>query len=181
MILKRLSIYLFLILSVSACHDMEKPKKPDNLIPKDKMVDILIDAKLISSASSVNRKIMEDRGVKLNQYVFEKHNIDSLQFVLSNEYYAFYIKDYQEIYDKIKDSLKVLKEKFKKEEEEFLKEKEERHKDSIKKIKERDSLTLINGASKFELMKDSLNEKVIHKKLEEERTLIEPISDRTRQ
>ena len=56
MILKRFTIYLSVILLASACYNSGKPKKPDNLIAKEKMVDILIDAKLIASANSANRK-----------------------------------------------------------------------------------------------------------------------------
>lgn len=183
MILKRFTIYLSIILLASACYNSGKPKKPDNLIAKEKMVDILIDAKLIASASSVNRKIMKDHGVKLNTYVYKKHNIDSLQFALSNEYYAFYIKDYEAIYVKVKDSLEILQAKFMEEEQSIRAEQEEKRADSLKLITEKDSLGLlkIKDSVKVFKSKDSLAEILIHKKLEEDGRLVAPISDRNHQ
>lgn len=177
MILKRFTIYLSIILLVSACYNSGKPKKPDNLIAKEKMVDILIDAKLIASANSVNRKIMEDHGVKLNTYVYTKHNIDSLQFALSNAYYAFHIKDYEAIYVKVKDSLEILNVKFREEVE------EEKRVDSLKLMTRKDSLGLlkIKDSVKVFTSKDSLAEILIQKKLEEGGRLVAPISDRNRQ
>ncbi|MDO5978433.1 DUF4296 domain-containing protein [Flavivirga spongiicola] len=184
MILKRLTIYLSIILLASACYNLDKPKKPDNLISKEKMVDILIDAKIIASANSVNRKIMEDHGVKLNTYVYTKHNIDSLQFALSNEYYAFHIKDYEAIYIKVKDSLELLKVKFEEEEEKERIEEEKRITDSLKLLfTEKDSLSLIKIKDSLKVLtvKDSITEMLIEERLEEIRGLIEPISDKDHQ
>ncbi|WP_147677266.1 DUF4296 domain-containing protein [Algibacter pacificus] len=109
MILKRFLTYLGMALLVTACYQFKEPKKPKNLISKEKMVDILIDSKIIGSSNITNRRIMENHGVDLKTYVFKKHNIDSLQFVESNTYYTFHIKEYNEIYQKVKDSLEVLK------------------------------------------------------------------------
>ncbi|TGV02847.1 DUF4296 domain-containing protein [Flavivirga rizhaonensis] len=181
MILKRVTIYLSVLIVISACHDLKKPKKPDNLISKEKMVNVLIDAKIISSSNSVNRKIMEDHGINFNTYVYEKHNIDSLQFALSNEYYAFYIKDYEEIFLKVKDCLEILKVKFKKEEEEERKEKEERRKDSLRLVfTEKDSLMLlkIKDSLKVLKVKDSVAEMLVEKRLKEIRSVIDSISDK---
>ncbi len=180
-LLRRLTIYLSIIIAVLACYDIEKPKKPDNLISKEKMVGILIDAKIIASASSANRKIMEDRGVKLNTYVYTKHQIDSLQFALSNDYYAFHVKEYEEIYEKVKDSLGKLLVKAKEEEEEERKEKEKRREDSLRVVfKEKDSLSLfrIRDSLKVQAIKDSITYMLIDNRLEELRKLIkeEPIS-----
>ena len=184
MILKRLAIYLGVILLASACYNLDKPKKPDNLISKDKMVDILIDAKIIASANSVNRKIMEDHGVELNTYVYTKHNIDSLQFALSNEYYAFHVKEYEAIYTKVKDSLELLKAKFKEEEEQERIAQQKRRTDSLKLLfTKKDSLSLlkIKDSLKVLKVKDSLTEMLVEKRLEEIRGLIEPISDNDHQ
>lgn len=113
MILKHFIYFLSIVLLITACNRVKGPDKPKNLISKEKMVDILIDTRLIASASSVNKRIMMDNGVDIKAYVFKKYNIDSLQFALSNEYYAFRVKDYKEIYDKVEDSLEELKTKFK--------------------------------------------------------------------
>ncbi len=78
--------------------------------------------------------------LRLSTYVFEKHGIDSLQFAMSNNYYAYYVKDYKEIYDKVIDSLEALKLVFKAQELKEKKELEQREKDSLNAIKIKDSL-----------------------------------------
>ena len=132
MIKKQFIISLGFILLLAACNTVKEPEKPKNLISKEKMVDILIDSKIIASASSVNKKIMKDNGVNLGTYVFEKHNIDSLQFALSNNYYAFHIKDYEDINAKVSDSLEGLKVKFKDLKAKEWKEQTKREEDSLK-------------------------------------------------
>ncbi|MDN3665260.1 DUF4296 domain-containing protein [Algibacter miyuki] len=109
MILKQVLPYLSIMLLVTGCFQFSEPEKPTNLISKENMVKILIDAKILGSANMANKRIMEEHGVQLGSYVFEKHNIDSLQFAQSNEYYAFHIEEYEEIYEKVKDSLDGLK------------------------------------------------------------------------
>ncbi|WP_303318851.1 DUF4296 domain-containing protein [Flavivirga abyssicola] len=181
MILKRVSIYLSVLIVISACHDLKKPKKPDNLISKEKMVNVLIDAKIISSANSVNKKVMEDHGVNFNTYVYEKHNIDSLQFALSNAYYAYYIKDYEDIFLKVKDCLEILKVKFKEEEEKERIAAEKRKEDSLKvAFTEKDSTSLlkIRDSLKVLSIKDSITEMLIDRRLEEIRSVIDSISDK---
>ena len=71
MILKRLIVILIFTISAAACNKLKGPDKPKNLISKDKMVDILIDAKILSSASSVNKIIMRDSNLNFNTYVYE--------------------------------------------------------------------------------------------------------------
>lgn len=182
MILKRLTTYLVIILLVTACYQYRKPEKPKNLISKSKMVDILIDIKLISSANTTNKKVMEKLGINQEAYVYTKHNINNMQFVLSNDYYAYNIKDYEEIYAKVKDSLEKLKAVYKalelKEEEEA---KAQKTKDSIYNalFKGKDSLDIIKIKDSLKTIKknDSLAEILLRKKFDG-RTLISPVSDK---
>ena len=51
MILKRLILFVGIIFIALACNKLDGPEKPKNLISKGKMVNILIDAKLITSAN----------------------------------------------------------------------------------------------------------------------------------
>lgn len=182
MILKRFIIYLGIVLFVTACYQYNKPVKPKNLISKKNMVDVLIDFKLISSANSVNRKIMENHGIYSESYIFKKHNIDSLQFALSNEYYAFNIKEYEEIYTNVKDSLEELQDIYKKLElVEEAEAKAQKKKDSINNalFKGKDSLTIIKikDSLKIIIRKDSLNKTLLEKEFKGVENLISPVSD----
>ncbi len=105
----RAFIVFILIFGFLGC---ESVKKPDNLISKKKMINILIDARLIASANGANRKTMEKNGVFVNEYIYKKYNIDSLQFAESNAYYVRKLSDYEDIYLKVKDSIDSLTVKY---------------------------------------------------------------------
>jgi len=89
-------------------------KKPDNLIPKDQMVDLLTDMLLSAGGQSVKNLELQRR-INYFPVVFEKYNIDSTQFKESNYYYTSRIDDYDEILEKVEIRLKSLKEKYEKE------------------------------------------------------------------
>ncbi len=67
--LKQFFLYSCILLTVLSCN-IGAPKKPENLISKAKMVDILIDVKLIGSATYINKNIMKDHGIKVEYICF---------------------------------------------------------------------------------------------------------------
>ncbi|WP_418512417.1 DUF4296 domain-containing protein [Corallibacter sp.] len=140
-------IRLFVILVlISACKGIDKPDKPDNLLSKQEMVNVLIDLSLISSAKGVNKKTLENSLVSPKAFIYKKHHIDSLQFALSNQYYAYNSEVYSEILNQVSDSLNILKEIYQElENEELMKKVEE---DSIKGKKLGDSLKLAKHKNK---------------------------------
>lgn len=108
--MRQLKYILIFVLAISCNNNsIEKPKKPENLIRKDKMVEILYDMSIFTAAKGVNKKLIESKGILPEAYIYKKYNIDSLQFVQSNEYYTFNIDSYEDIYSKLK--LKLQKEK----------------------------------------------------------------------
>ncbi|MEO8933399.1 MAG: DUF4296 domain-containing protein [Xanthomarina sp.] len=107
--MKKILIGLTLFALIASCSYATKPKKPKDLISKDRMINILIDVSLINSAKGINKSILENSGMVPDQYIFEKYQIDSLQFISSNEYYTYNLKDYEDIVNKISDSLKMLR------------------------------------------------------------------------
>lgn len=83
-------------------------KKPENLIPKSQMVDILTDMFLASGAENI-KNIQLQRNVNYFPIVYEKYHIDSTQFKESNFYYVSRIDDYEEILRKVDERLQKLK------------------------------------------------------------------------
>jgi hypothetical protein len=182
MILKRFILSLSIILMVSACNTFNGPKKPKDLISKEKMVAIIIDAKLIASSNYANKKTMTDSGIDPKTYVYKRHHIDSLQFALSNNYYAYHLKDYEEIYNKVNDSLEGLKTIYKDLQAKEWKEKTKREEDSIKALsKLKDTISFESLIVKDSILKaikrDSLSKILLKKKFEDRKGLLEPISD----
>ena len=109
-----------------SCYGIQKPEKPENLLSKDKMVDVLVELSLVSSAKGINKRELENKGILPDAFVYKKHKIDSAQFAQSNNYYAYDIDEYSNIYQKVKDSLDALKVFYKAEEkkEDLIKQKE---------------------------------------------------------
>lgn len=132
--MKLLSGLLFLVLFVG-CQDIKKSPKPDDLIPREKMVDVLTEISLLHGARSYNKNLLEEKGIDPNRYIYEKYHIDSLQLVKSNDYYAENYTIYQQIYSEVKERLESLKVEY-----DTLREREERRKDSLREL-ERDSLS----------------------------------------
>lgn len=96
--LKKYSIILFLILI--SCGE-KVIEEPENLIPKEKMVDMLYDLSLINAAKGTNPRILEENKVEPTEFLFDKHGVDSLQFVKSDMYYASIPVEYQYIYESV--------------------------------------------------------------------------------
>lgn len=178
--LKRFILFLGIMMTIIACN-YGPAKKPKNLISKKEMVKILIDAKMIASANSINKKVFEKNGVYVRSYIFEKYNIDSAQFAESNTYYTYNIKEYQEIYLAVKDSLDKLKTKLKEIQDKEREAAEKKSKDSLDKVlKKRDSLKLSGKDSLVvKKLKDSLAAKELEELdiNEEDLELIESISN----
>lgn len=133
--MKKLAAIFGVLLLISACQGIEKTDKPDDLIPEDKMVDVLTDISLLHGARSYNKELMKEKGIDVDKYVFEKHGIDSLQYIRSNRYYSENYKEYQEIYSRVKERLEVLKVEY-----DTIRAREERRLDSLRALDKSDSV-----------------------------------------
>jgi hypothetical protein len=100
-------------------------KKPDNLIPKKQMVNLLTDLLLASGAENV-KNLQLKRSVNYFPLVFEKYQIDSVQFKESNYYYSTKVDEYDEIIREVKVRLENLKNQY---------ENERKEKDSLSNFK----------------------------------------------
>ncbi|WP_324719859.1 DUF4296 domain-containing protein [Salinimicrobium sp. HB62] len=125
---------LFLLIS---CQDINRTPKPDNLIPEEKMVDVLTEISLLHGAKSYNKSQMEEKGIDPYPYLTEKYGIDSLQLVQSNDYYAQNYKQYKRIYDSVKVRLETLVEEY-----DSIREMEQRKRDSLREKPGKDSLPI---------------------------------------
>ncbi|MFH4963495.1 DUF4296 domain-containing protein [Gaetbulibacter sp. M235] len=177
---KRIIIFIFASLLLVSCYNISKPEKPSHLLSKKEMINIIIDLRLLASANGSNQIILKKKGIYSEAYVYEKYKIDSSTFALSNNYYAYHIDDYDEIYNKVRDSLEALNKFY---DELLLKEEAEKKKqDSLNRIKKRDSLDIIKKKDSLKLLNvnDSIID-VILKKKKVTPKLIEPVSSTTNQ
>ncbi len=83
-------------------------KKPSNFIPKETMINLLVDMKISNKTRNI-KNINKKKNLNYMGFVFDKYQIDSTQFKENNIYYVNHIEKYQEIYievdKRLKDSL----------------------------------------------------------------------------
>jgi hypothetical protein len=108
--MKEISFILFLSVFFMACTSNTIIKKPDNLIPKNQMEDLITDMLIAAGAENIKNVDLE-RNLNYFPLVFEKYGIDSTRFKESNYYYTSQIDDYEKILKKVNERLKALKEK----------------------------------------------------------------------
>lgn len=131
--------YFILLIFIGSCAE-QLLEKPNNLIAKDKMVEIFNDLAIINAAKSTNLVILRNHGIEPMPYIYSKYNIDSLQFVESDRYYASIPELHEEIYTAVTEKL----------------EQEEGRLSDEKKV--RDSLKNEASRKKMKKSKDSFSE-----------------------
>lgn len=121
-----------------SCQNVEETKRPEKLIPEQKMVEVLTDLSLLNSAKNYNKRQLEETGLRPQEYLYEKHAIDSIRLAESTMFYAQNPDQLERIYSKVRSNLEILKRDL-----ENIKEEETRIEDSINALKnEADSLNL---------------------------------------
>lgn len=134
-------VLILLVLFSFSCQDIEKVERPKDLIAEKKMVEVLTDLSIMMSAKNFNRRMLEETGFKPGEYLYEKHDIDSIQLAASTKFYAQDPAVLERIYTKVQQNLESLKADL-----EIVREEEKRIQDSISAlIREEDSLRLKDG------------------------------------
>ncbi|MGQ7946201.1 DUF4296 domain-containing protein [Flavobacterium sp. WC2509] len=142
---KVLSLFILVALFLSCNKDLVE--KPDNLIEKNVMKEILYDVFLLDVIKYQNPDILYANGVNPNTYIFKKYKIDSIQFVKSNAYYASDYREYKKMYDEVNDRLKNEKKSI-----DLINKKAEKKALALKKAKAKKAKEL-----KIKREKDSIN------------------------
>ncbi|MEM6686101.1 MAG: DUF4296 domain-containing protein [Bacteroidota bacterium] len=131
--MKKNLLYILLILFIVVSCKEEAIPRPNNLLSKERMAGILYDITMINSIKGVNKFKLEESYMRLDTYLYEKHKTDSIQFQISNNYYAANPTVYSEIYEMVQARLtkerKVIGEEL---------EAEQKRRDSIQEAKKID-------------------------------------------
>jgi len=94
-------IMISLILLLFNCQMNDKYTDQSDIISEKKMIDIIYDMALINVSKGINKRILENNGMKPQSYILKKYKIDSLLFVRSNNFYAKDLDKYLNIYDQV--------------------------------------------------------------------------------
>jgi hypothetical protein len=131
--------FIFIILLLFAVVSCKKDlvKKPDQLIEKGKMIDIMYDLSLLEVIRYHGRIPLDSFENSQAKFMLQKYKVDSLQFLKSNMYYAADYKNYKGMFDEVQKRLEkdkaAIDSLLKKEERKAEKEKKQIKKDSIEK------------------------------------------------
>ena len=91
-----LAILIFLI----SCKD-EVVKKPERLIKKDVIINMMYDLAVLEAIKYQNPASLDTFKINSRDYIYKKYKIDSLQFAKSNVYYASDYEDYKLMFEQI--------------------------------------------------------------------------------
>lgn len=104
-------LILLLVTLIFSCESKVNYEKPEGLIPRDTMIDLLYDMHLAVGTTNLRNKNNEkDRNYM--SLVHEKYGIDSTRFAVSNIYYTSQAVEYEEMFEEVERRLELLHEKF---------------------------------------------------------------------
>ena len=98
---------LCILFVLFACESKVNYQKPDNLLSKKQMANLLFDMHVAAATSNVsNLKLEKNRNYM--SLIYEKYGIDSTEFAINNLYYTSSIDEYEEIFEVVEKRLKKL-------------------------------------------------------------------------
>jgi len=100
--------FLFMVFLIFSCTDKVNYEKPEDLIDKEKMTNLLYDMHLAVGTSNIKNVHLE-KNRNYMSLVFHKYGVDSTQFATSNIYYTSNINEYEEIYEEVQRRLDTIK------------------------------------------------------------------------
>ncbi len=150
------------ILLFISCQNIEKTERPDNLIPENKMVEVLTELSILNAAKNYNKKLLEETGFKPEEFLLEKYGIDSIQLVESTRFYARNYAQFEGMYEKVQRNLETLKGEL-----EVKSLKEERIRDSIMELQKKGDSIIIDSTILNKITRDSLIRSIPPREMEQ--------------
>ena len=98
-------LMFFSVILLQRCSSTGAVEKPDNLIKESVMEKILYDATLMKTMMSYKPKNPDFENVLGKSYLYIKYEIDSLQLIESERYYAKFPRTYYRMYSNVLDRL----------------------------------------------------------------------------
>lgn len=92
-----------------SCSNKSEIKKPEKLIEKKEMENILYDLAILQATRNSNTRLLYDNHIDSKKYIYQKYHIDSLQFAENNRYYASDFKEYKDLFDRVINRIETQK------------------------------------------------------------------------
>ena len=104
--MKKIILFVAVLTLFIRCKD-EVVKKPERLIEKDVMVDVMYDLAVLDAIKYQNPASLDTFKINSTDFVYKKYKIDSLQFAKSNVYYASDYENYKLMFEQISKRLET--------------------------------------------------------------------------
>lgn len=98
-------IYTLIIILLYACGQSVVPK-PERLLSEKEMENLMYDLAIIDAIRNVDHQLLDSLNVSPSEFIYQKHNIDSLSMVENMVYYASFPKKYDKIIKNVEARLK---------------------------------------------------------------------------
>ena len=98
--MKKIVSFLAILTLLVSCKDVVV-QKPERLIEKDVMLDMMYDLAVLEAIKYQNPASLDTFKINSRDYIYKKYKIDSLQFAKSNVYYASDYEDYKLMFEQI--------------------------------------------------------------------------------
>ena len=104
--MKKIILFLITLLIVSTSCNDNVIKKPNKLISRDEMINIIYDLSVLEALKSQNAGI-PNIYPKANEFLKSKYKLDSLTFAQNTQYYAADVEEYKKMYEEVKAKLNL--------------------------------------------------------------------------
>ena len=101
-------LFFLMSLVTFSCTESVQNRPPNDLIPPQKMSQILADIILMKNIKRNNSFIKDKKRLLVPQYLYDKYGIDSSQLASSQSYYAKNPKKYLPVFKLVQTQLKKL-------------------------------------------------------------------------
>lgn len=91
-----------------SCSERPIPK-PENLLSREVMEEIVYDLAVLQAAESHKPQVLTDNKIEIKQFIYKKYNIDSLTYFQNYKYYASDIKAFKKIYKHVNERIQNQK------------------------------------------------------------------------
>lgn len=106
----RSTCFLFAwLLIIVSCQNIDTAEKPENLLSKEKMEEVLTDMIILDAIISVNQNKIEEHQIDVTNFIYTKYNIDSLTLAQNISFYNENYEINNAIYDSVKVNIEQLK------------------------------------------------------------------------
>ncbi len=97
-------IFIFISILLISCNDKPVPK-PDNLLSKEVMEEIIYDMAILQAATTYMPQKNNNDNIVISEFIYKKYKIDSATYFQNYKYFASDIKSFKKMYKHVNERI----------------------------------------------------------------------------